>query len=162
MTANQPLATYLNNHLAGSVTALELLSSLEGQPDKEIASFAKELRAEIEAEQQELTKLMEGLEVTKNRPRQAVGWLAEKFAQIKLRLDDANEGPLHLLESFELLLIGIEGKRGLWRALAHASVPGLPVSEYERYATRSEDQQKRVESMRLAAAKRAFTATGAS
>jgi hypothetical protein len=63
---------------------------------------------------------------------------------------------LHLLESLELLLLGIEGKRRLWRALAHAEVPGLPVTDYERFASRSEDQQQRVEAMRLAAAKKAF------
>ena len=156
--ANKQLATYLNNHLAASVTALELLSSLETAQATDLAHFAAELRAEIEADQQELENLMERLQITKSRPRQAVGWLAEKFTQIKLRLDDSNDGALHLLESLELLLIGIEGKRGLWRALAVAAVPGLPVADYERMATRSEEQQQRVETIRLAAAKTAFAA----
>jgi hypothetical protein len=157
--ANKQLATYLNNHLAASVTALELLSSLEtSQDDREVAHFAGELRAEIEAEQQQLENLMERLRVTQSKPRQAVGWIAERFAQIKLRLDDSSDGPLHLLESFELILIAIEGKRGLWRALAVAAIPGLPITDYERYAQRSEAQQARVEAMRLAAAKAAFSA----
>jgi hypothetical protein len=158
MMANQHLATYLNNHLAASVAALDLLSSLETtQAKTDIARVASELRNEIEADQQELENLMERLQIAKNRPRQAVGWLGERFTQIKLRLDDSDDGPLHLLESLELLLIGIEGKRGLWRALAHASVPGLPLTDYERFAMRSETQQQRVEAMRLAAAKRAFS-----
>ena len=159
MIVNKQLATYLNNHLAASVTALELLSSLEtAQANTEIERFASELRAEIEAEQQELENLMERLQITKNKPRQAAGWLAEKFTQIKLQLDDSSDGALHLLESLELLLISIEGKRGLWSALAAASVPGLQVSDYEQLAKRSEEQQQRVETLRLAGAKRAFAA----
>jgi hypothetical protein len=157
--ANQYLATYLNNHLAASVGALDLLSSLETtQAETDIARVASELRNEIEAEQQELENVMERLQITKNRPHQAIGWLGEKFTQIKLHLDDSNDGPLYLLESLELLLIGIEGKRALWRALAHAAVPGLPVTDYERFALLSETQQQRVEAMRLAAAERAFSA----
>ena len=159
MMANKDLATYLNNHLAASITALELLSSLEtGWDGTDVAHFASELRAEIEAEQQELIALMARLQITQNKPRQAVGWLDEKFTQIKLRLDGANDGPLHLLESFELLLIAIEGKRGLWRAMSFAAVPGLPLSDYERFAQRSVEQQQRVEEFRLAAAKEAFAA----
>jgi hypothetical protein len=159
MMANRQLATYLNNHLAASVTALELLSSLETtQANTDIARFASELRDEIEAEQQALENLMERLQITKNRPRQVVGWLAERFTQIKLRLDDSSDGPLHLLESLELLLLAIEGKRGLWSALSHAAVPGLPLTDYEQFATRSQEQQRRVERIRLAAAKTAFAA----
>jgi hypothetical protein len=155
---NKQLATYLNNHLAASVTALELLSSLEtAQANTDIERFASELHAEIEAEQQELEDLIDRLQITKNKPHQAAGWLAEKFTQIKLRLDDSSDGTLHLLESLELLLIGIEGKRGLWSALAHTAVPGLHLTDYERLAKRSEEQQQRVEAMRLAAARAAFT-----
>ena len=156
--ANKQLEIYLNNHLTASVTALALLASLEEtQTDIGVASFASELRAEIEAEQKLLETLMEQLQITKSKQRQALGWLAEIFTQAKLRLDDAKDGPLHLLESLELLLIAIEGKRGLWHALAAAGVPGLPLSEYTKLAERSERQQQRAETFRLAAAKAAFT-----
>jgi hypothetical protein len=156
MMAKKELGTYLNNHLSASVTALELLSSLESQKDTEMARFASDLRAEIEAEQKVLGELIDTLEIGQNLPGQAVGWLAEKVTQFKLRMDDSKDGALHLLESLELMLIAIEGKRGLWRALAFAAVPGLPLSDYERYAAQSESQQRRVEEMRLEAAKAAF------
>ena len=156
--ASKYLATYLNNHLTASVTALQLMSSLEDiQTDTEIAHFASELRAEIEAEQQLLEELMERLEITRNKQRQALGWLAETFTQVKLRMDDAKDSPLYLLETLELLLIAIEGKRGLWHALAAAAVPGLPLADYERLAKRSQEQQQRAESFRLRVAKAAFT-----
>jgi hypothetical protein len=158
MKANKQLGTYLNNHLTASITALELLSSLGKHEDPAIAGLATALHNEIGAEQQELQRLMEQLDVTKSMPRQAIGWLTEKFTQTKLQFDDADDGSLYLLEAFELLLIGIEGKRGLWDALAAAAVPGLPVSQYQEYAARSRDQQRRVEAMRIAAAQHAFTA----
>ncbi len=159
MMANKHLATYLNNHLAGSVTALELLSSLEtAQANPDMARFASELHAEIEADQQELEDLMQRLQITKSGPRQAGGWLAEKVMQIKLRLDDPADGALHLLESLEVLAVGIEGKRGLWRALAAAAVPGLQLTDYERLTKRAEEQHQRVETTRLATAKTAFAA----
>jgi hypothetical protein len=103
-----------------------------------------------------LEALMERLQITKSRPRKAAGWLAEKFTQIKLRLDASDDGALHLLESLELLAIGIEGKRKLWCALAAAAVPGLQVTDYERLTKRAEEQQQQVETARLAAAKMAF------
>jgi len=156
---NKQLATYLNNHLAASVTALELLASLEtAHANAQIAQFASALRIEIETEQQTLESLMERLQIAKSRPQQAVGWVAEKFTQLKLRWDDSSDGSLHLLESLELLIVAIEGKRGLWRALAHVGVPGLQGSDYEALARRSEEQQQRVETFRLAAAHAAFTA----
>ncbi len=155
--ANKRLATYLNNHLAASVTVLDLLASLEDdQGDTDIAHFAAALRAEIEEEQRLLKTIMDQLEITHNRPRQAIGRLAEKLAQVKLSWDDAQEGSLHLLESLEVVLTGLEGKRGLWSALAAAAIPGLPAAEYERLVKRSQDQQQRVEAVRLAAAKQAF------
>lgn len=157
MMANKQLATYLNNHLAASRTVLDLLASLEADASNpDAAHLAGALRAEIEAEQHTVEALMERLDIPKHLPSQAAGWLAEKAAQVKLRLDDASEGPLHLLESWEVVLVGLEGKRGLWHALAAAGVPGLDEGEYERLAQRSQAQQQRVESLRLAAAKAAF------
>lgn len=104
--ANKHVATYLNNHLSASVTALTLLSSLiEIHADTEIGRFAAELHAEITSEQQEVEKIMERLEITKNLPGKVTGWLAEKFAQIKLVVDSSADSDFHLLESLELLLI---------------------------------------------------------
>jgi hypothetical protein len=157
--ANKQLATYLNNHLTASEGALELLSSLEeAQDNLDVKQLASELRAEIKAEQQALKNLMDQLQITKNKPRQAIGWLGEKFTQVKLQMDDSKDGALYLLELLELMIIAIEGKHGLWRVLAATGIPGLPAADYERYAQQSREQQQRVETFRLAAAKQAFAA----
>jgi hypothetical protein len=45
------------------------------------------------------------------------GWLADKLAQLKLRMDDKAAGSLRLLETVEIIGLGIDGKKALWRAL---------------------------------------------
>ena len=76
-----------------------------------------------------------------------------------LRWFPADEA-LRLLEALELVAVGIEGKRALWRSLAVASedVPELQGVDYEHLLQRSEEQQRRVETVRLEAAKAAFVA----
>ncbi len=115
---SEHLATYLNDHLAGSVMALELLENLEGEhAGTALEGFLAELRADITVDQQELEALLEQLNVAKSRPRRVAAWLTEKASELKLRLDDPAHGALRLLESLEVLVVGIEGKRALWRAL---------------------------------------------
>jgi ferritin-like metal-binding protein YciE len=76
-------------------------------------------------------------------------------------VDDSAEGALRLLEVSEAVALGIEGKRALWGALAAAAeaAPALQVADYARLARRAEEQRQRVETVRLGAARAAFTAT---
>ena len=146
------IATYLNDHLAGSVVAIELMENLEaiyeGQPT---AEFIAILRAEVEADRQELEQLMSQLEISESRTRKASAWLTEKFTQLKLRLDDPTHGELRLFESLEALSLGIEGKRSLWLALSAAAEvsPQLQIADYQRLKQRAEEQRARVEKKRL-------------
>ena len=104
-------ATYLNDHLAGSVAALDLLDHLAKQAaGTELADFFTRLHADIVAERDELTALTAHLGVSTSRVRKAVAWVAEKFARLKMKLDDADASPLRLLESVEVVAVGIEGK----------------------------------------------------
>jgi hypothetical protein len=74
--ANEYLATYLNDHLAGSVAANELLKHLEAPyADMEIARFFAELRQDIAMDRRELHGLMDRLQVAESRPRQVSAWL---------------------------------------------------------------------------------------
>lgn len=157
--ADEHIATYLNDHLAGATAAVELLEHLEtAHAESGVGQAAAGLRAEIEADRQELRALMERLEVDESRARKASGWLGSKVAELKLRLDDRSGGDLHLFESLEVLSLGIEGKHGLWRALAATAqdTPALQVADYERLARRAVEQRAQVEAMRLEAARKAL------
>jgi hypothetical protein len=157
--SQEHIATYLNDHLAGSLVALELLVHLESaHKGTDIERFAAELRADIAEDRLELEALMVRLQVSESRTRKATAWLSEKVTELKLRLDDSGDGSLCLLEAFEALSLGIEGKRGLWRALSTVAetAPTLQ-ADYEVLIRRAEEQRGRVEAERLKAARRALT-----
>jgi hypothetical protein len=159
MAANDALARYLNDHLAGSVVALGLLEHLAadraGTPDVAVLNG---VRAEIEADRDVLLELMAQLEIAPSQPRQATGWLVEKVSELKLRLDDSDDGALRRLEGLETVSLGIEGKRGLWHALAVAadSAAMLPPLDYPELVRRADAQRRVVEELRLQAAREAF------
>jgi hypothetical protein len=158
--ADDYIATYLNDHLAGSVVAVELMENLEtvyaGRP---IADFIAKLRADIEVDILELEALMGQLQISESRTRKASAWLTEKFTQLKLRLDDPAHGDLRLFESLEALSLGIEGKRSLWLALSAAAElsPQLRIADYQRLQQRAEEQRARVEDQRLELARKALS-----
>ena len=150
--ANENLEVYLNDHLAGSVAAVELLEHLEdAHKDTPLARAMAEIRIEIEADRQELKSLMDRMDISESSTRKATAWLAGKFTELKLRWDDPGGGELRLFESLEALSLGIEGKRSLWLTLdaVAKSDPSLRLLEYDRLKSRAEEQRRRVETMRL-------------
>jgi len=157
--AGTHLATYLNDHLAGSVVAIEMLEHLErthkGTP---LASFAFGLRAEIVEDRQTLERLMERLEIAKSPVRQAAAWLSEKLSEVKLKVEDMRGDRLRLLEILDALSLGIEGKRLLWIALGAVAriAPDLGGNDYNRLEQRAEEQRRVVETHRLEAARSAL------
>jgi hypothetical protein len=157
--ANESLTTYLNDHLAGSVVALELLDHLEEDgAGIAQASILADVHADIQADRQELEAFMAQLGIGVSAPRTATGWLVEKLSEIKLRLDDAGDGALRRLEALETVSLGIAGKQALWHALAAAAeeVPELGGLDYARLGRRAESQREAVETLRLHAAKEAL------
>jgi len=158
--ADEHIATYLNDHLAGSEAALELLEFIKAeQSGTPMEQVVAELRADITADRQELEVLMVRLNVSQSRTRKATAWIGEKVTELKLHLDDPTGGPLRLLEALEALALGIHGKRALWQALAVASeeTPALQLADFEGLAKRAEAQRDRVEAARLEVAKKALT-----
>jgi hypothetical protein len=121
---DRDLATYLNDHLAGSEVALELLDHLNRLvPDSAVGQFAADLKTEIAADRQALEALMARLQIAQSRTRKVAAWNSEKFTELKLVLDDRKEGALRLLEFWDALSLGIEGKRLLWRTLNPGDAP---------------------------------------
>ncbi|HEU4641132.1 MAG TPA: hypothetical protein VFS44_01670 [Gemmatimonadaceae bacterium] len=158
--------TYLNDHLAGAVAALELMEHLEkayGEDDPSMARFFAELRADVEADRRTLESLMDRLHVDRSATRQTTAWLAERAVRLKLRLDDPSGGPLRLLEALETLGTGIHGKVALWCALAAAAErdPALRGTDYDALARRAEEQRARLEAVRLGAARAALAGDSA-
>ena len=156
--SKEHLATYLNDHLAGSNFALEILDHL-AKESPDLTSLAA-LRTEIDEDREELKSLMARLSIPESRVRQAGSWIVEQVAEAKLEVDDDETGPLRLLERLEALAIGIDGKLALWRALnaSARSSKELSSMDYERLAQRAQKQRAVVEALRLHAAGLALAA----
>ena len=152
------LVTYLNDHLAGAVAALELLDHLLELPPLANRDLLTRLREEIEQDKKVLQGLIKELGGKESPVRKAAAWVSEKIAQIKLKMDDPDSGELVEFESLETLALGIQGKLSLWRALAAVADrnPGLSSVDLAELQARARDQFERVEQLRLQAARRAL------
>jgi hypothetical protein len=154
------LTTYLDDHLAGSVAALELLDHLiRHERGTACGQELVTIRAQVEEDQNVLLGAIHATGGTKSTVRNAVAWLSEKLGRVKLRLDDPGNGQLHVFEALEGLALGIQGKLALWRALAAASDrrPELRTLDYARLEQRATDQFNRVDRLRLQVAPAALS-----
>ncbi|HEU5237720.1 MAG TPA: hypothetical protein VFU37_11290 [Pyrinomonadaceae bacterium] len=120
------LDSYLNDHLAGSVSALELLAHWahlhEGKP---LGGFFSQIETDIHADQSTLRDLMRRLNIEESNIRQAGAWAAEKVGRARLMIAGDQAGSLGLVLTLEGLIMGIVGKKLMWRALAAANLPQL-------------------------------------
>ena len=79
------------------------------------------LRAEIATDREALATVMKRFQIPESGIRQATAWFAGKMTELKLWTDGSGRGPLHLFESLEALSLGLEGQKGLWKAMAVAA-----------------------------------------
>jgi hypothetical protein len=151
------LMSYMNDHLAGAVAALELLDHLirkyQGQP---LEKFLVDLRDDIEADRDELRNLVGTTRAQGSIVRKIAAWIAEKMARSKFKIAGEAMGELGLVQALETLALGIRGKELLWRALAASNFPATRGVDLAKLERRAIDQQERVEEKRLAAACEAF------
>ena len=150
------LHTYLNDHLAGSVAAIELLDKLiEQHSEDRFAKTFRDWRAEIQTDQETLRNLIQKLGASESAVRKAGAWLAEKFSRIEVGDMEDSAG---LLQALEALALGITGKRLLWRSLAAISpdYPALQGTDLSELEKRAHDQFERVENLRKEMAREAF------
>ena len=156
-TISEALPTYLQDHLAGALHAIELLKAMRdhfsGEP---LGHFAGQMLANIEADRDVLAKLTEQVGGTAGGPKEWGAWLAEKVSRLKLKHDSADG--LGTFEALEFLVIGIHGKWALWRAM-EAVAPfdsRLHGTDFAELIARAENQHQKVEEQRLAFAQNVF------
>src|SRR5438105_600011 len=154
------LDSYLNDHLAGSVSALELIAHWEdvhkGEP---LGSFFAESEREIKAAQDTLRDVMRTLGVEESKVRQAGAWAAEKVGRARLIIAGDEQGSLGLVLTLEGLIMGVTGKKLLWRALAAAKLPELNSYNFEELQRHARQQIERIEAERIRAVRDALAGT---
>jgi hypothetical protein len=153
------LRTYLKDHFAGSVAAIQLLDHLtsanSGTPLEQVFS---ELRREIGEDQDVLQKILHHCGGSEGLMRNTTAFIGEKLSRVKLLLEDPAGSKLALLEKLEALALGIQGKRMLWRTLkaAASGAPALSEIDFGQLDQRAEAQSRQVEECRIEAAREAF------
>jgi cell division protein ZapA (FtsZ GTPase activity inhibitor) len=151
VTANI-LHTYLSDHLAGSVAAIELLDDLlkldESADRKELYH---RLRRDIQEDQGTLKRIIDRVAGSESTLRKAAAWISEKLAQMKTAVEDPGDNRFRILQSLEILALGIQGKLLLWHALAAVAggVPGLTGIDFNHLQERARQQFDLVEAERL-------------
>lgn len=154
------LNSYLNDHLAGSVGALELLAHwAQLYKDKPLGAFFTQLKAEIQADQATLRDLMRALGVEESKVRRVGAWAAEKVGRARFMIAGDETDSLGLVLALEGLVMGIVGKKLLWRALAAANLPKVGAFDFKELERRAEQQFERTEAERIRAARRAIGST---
>ncbi|MEA2256858.1 MAG: hypothetical protein QOG35_2903 [Solirubrobacteraceae bacterium] len=159
MTASKYLATYLNDHLAGSTAGIELVrrAATENR-DNDLGRFLSSLEREIASDRQTLQELMAALGVGADRKKIVAAWVSEKVGRLKPNAQLLGYSPLSPLVELEALSLGIEGKRLMWVALQEIAGPGFPLSlaRLQELAVRAERQRADVEAQRRAVAAEAL------
>jgi hypothetical protein len=154
---NNPLATYLHDHLAGSRFALELLESLlERYSGEPLGECAARLHSEIGNDQRVLRDLVSRVGEGSADLRESVGWIGEKLTRWKLT--SGSGWNLGTLEAVETLALGIQGKAALWRALAAAEDTDsrLRGQDYRALLERARVQHDELEQHRIEVARALF------
>ena len=157
---SDPLVTYLNDHLGGAQTAVQVLKAMrDHHDDPRFREFAGLLLPEILADDGTLRSIAEKIGSGPSATKQVGGWLLEKASRLKL--GHAGSTNFEMFESLEFLALGIHGKLCLWKALQAASRLDSRLREYdyEELVSRAQQQYEKVESQRLSLAETVLSPT---
>ena len=155
--ADDGLETYLNDHLAGSVSAIQMLErAAEDHGDTALGPQLADLLASIREDQEELRSVIRRLGYTESPIKKAGAWLAQHASRLKVGW--SAERDLDRFELFEALALGIQGKLKLWRALGVVGrrYPTLACFDFARLERRSAEQHDLMEALRIEAAEAAL------
>ena len=155
------LRIYLQDHLAGSTTGLELARRVAGENEgNEYGDALAKIADEIEADRRALQGIMEDFGFGADKLKNLGAWTIEKAGRLKMNGQITGYSPLSRLEELEGLLTGITGKKALWTALLQIAPdePRLDAAHLERLRDRAESQRETVEGLREKAAREAFLA----
>jgi len=130
---------------------MELLDYLiERHEQDRFGKFFRDLRDDIEADQDTLRDLIRKLNAEESSVRKAGAWIAEKLGRVKIAGAGVRDN-YGLLQALEGLELGITGKKLLWRSLAEisSSITELQGTDFAGLEKRAQEQIDRVEAERL-------------
>lgn len=155
MNPNQPMktdiATYLNDHLAGSSGALRMIERLTRDPSDPDCEFFKSLLQRVREDRETLEYLIVQTGFRIARARQWIGSAVAAVGLLRLARNGLRFGQLGKFEILEMLALGIHGKHLLWKALSEVKeeYPAWDGFDFTALAETAASQQDEVEALRL-------------
>ncbi|WP_233580921.1 hypothetical protein [Streptomyces triticirhizae] len=159
----QALTVYLNDHLAGATAGARLAERLAGHhgASPDAAAALTSLAAEVRDDRARLRRLMGELGVPVHRSMVFAAKVGERLGRLKPNGRLVRTSEARNVIELEAMLLGVQGKAALWRALA--ALPAIAengaAAELRMLLTRAERQADVLERLRAAAATRALTDT---
>ena len=146
------LATYLNDHLAGSTAGLELARRTHGSNSEgELGAFLETLVTEIDEDREVLRGIIRAVGAGEDRLKVKLAWVGEKAGRLKLNGQLTGYSPLSRVVELEGLALGVTGKLALWRMLTALEDPRLEGYDFAELIARAERQRDGLESARVEA-----------
>jgi hypothetical protein len=137
------LAIYLQDHVAGARAGVELARrARDAHEGTELGDFLVKLAEDIDDDRKALESIMRRLDVAKQPLKVAAAWTAEKAGRLKPNGRLLSRAPLSTVVELEGLIVGVTGKRELWRSLAQIAPdqPRLDEAEIAELEARAQNQ----------------------
>ncbi len=153
------LATYLNDHLGGSMAGRDLAEKIASENEgTELGSFMAGVLAAIEEDRSTLEDIMKQVGVERAVVKQAAGRLAERLSRLRMHQTVTRDPGLSRLMELEALILGITGKLAVWRTLRELAPrePRLGGVDLDDLMGRAREQLRGLEEHHRAMAADAF------
>jgi len=120
------LVTYLNDHLAASVAALQLLDRLsKSHGQSPLGGTLAEFAWDIRREQRIVGRIVDAFDGGPSLVKRVLASIGEVVSRVKMRKLRSGDFNLQLFEALELLSIGFYGRQSLWRTLERLKRDGI-------------------------------------
>jgi hypothetical protein len=148
------LGIYLNDHLAGSRSGVDLARRLvDAHRDTEAGAALQRVATQIAEDRESLLQIMAALDVPASRTKALGGWIAEKVGRLKLNGRLIRRSPLSSVLELETLLLGVQGKAAGWRTLRVVAKHDtrLDIARLDELLARAASQIDTLEDLRIQA-----------
>ena len=154
---SEALRTYLNDHLAGSVAAVELLDHLLTiLADDDRRAVLVTVRKDVEEDQEVLRQILHGVGAHESIIRKAAAWLTEKIGPCKAapgRSLCRGAAPSRGARGCCTRRAGQTGALAVTRLPSRPSGPNYRQQDFALLQRRAEDQHQKLEALRLRSAR---------
>lgn len=152
------LRIYLNEHLAGAVSGVELTEHLIARSTGDQQRRLQDLLGQIEEDRETLRDVLRRTGGSPNSLKKATSWLGEKLSELKFDRERSKYQEQAHVKELEALALGISGKRSLWTLFEEVFDEDNRFEDidFQQLKSRAEEQYGEVDRLRLEAARKAF------